>query len=102
MFTTSSMTTLYMPYQNNRPLAITVNGHNLLIVTADEDLLLTSEIMDVEYALPIEGVLEEEGKLDERLVEIAENENAGIVVAPTAIPIEDVIKNLELELPWLQ
>jgi hypothetical protein len=95
------MTTLYMPYQNNRPLAINVNGHNLLIVTADEDTLLMSEVMDVDYALPIEGVIEEEGRLDQRLVEIAESENAGIVVAPVAIPLEDIIRNLELELPWL-
>jgi hypothetical protein len=95
------MTTLYMPYQNNRPVAVNINGHNLLILSADEDMLLTSDVMDVEYALPIEGVVEEEGKLDERLVEIAESENAGIVVAPAAIPLEVVIKNLEIELPWL-
>ena len=95
------MTTLYMPYMDDKPASIKVNGHDLLILSEDEELLLASEVMDVEYALPIESGSSEE-ELDDLLVEIAEEQNLGIVVAPEEVPLEDVVKNLETELPWLQ
>lgn len=97
------MTTLYIPYFNDRPVSIQVNGHNLLILTSDEESLLASDVFDVEYALPMEDdSYKSEEELEEALGSLAEQENVGIVIAPPEVALEDIVENLKVQLPWLQ
>ena len=90
-----------MPYQNDVPVAVEVNGHQLVILTTDEEALLSSDAIVADYALPVTEPAENEEELEEMLVRLAETQKAGIVVAPSEISLEAVIDNLKQELPWL-
>ena len=97
------MATLYIPYSNDKPVSIEVNGHTLLILCPDEDSLLVSEILDAEYALPVDQEeFVSDDDLEALLGTLAQQEGAGIVIAPPEISLEVLVENLKDQLPWIQ
>ena len=97
------MATLYIPYCNDKPVSIEVNGHTLLILCPDEDILLFNDVLDAEYALPLDDDhIANESDLEAKLGTLAHNEGAGVVIAPAEVPLEELVENLRDQLPWIQ
>lgn len=96
------MARLFVPYIGKNPAPIVINGHRLLIVSAQKSVL--------KEGLPLFGgnrvrtlpEVNSEQEKELQLSQLAERSNAGIVVAPQEMEVDELLKNLENELPWLQ
>ena len=83
------------------PVAVEINGHRVLIVcaesqevVADLPLPLNTEIRELEIA-------EDDAAQSQALADLAADINGGVVVTPPGISAQDLIANLEEELPWI-
>jgi hypothetical protein len=92
---------LFVPYKGKAPATVMINGHRLVILSADKD--------DLEENLTLVGGTrlrklrtgsspEEE---QARLHRLAEEVQGGIVIAPHELPVPQVLKSLEEQLPWI-
>lgn len=88
---------VFVPYVDDQPAAVEVNGHRLLILTSlpedmaeDLELLGGSEIREVQYS-----------DEDTMLVDLAANINGGVVLAPPGTSPRSMIDSLSAELPWI-
>lgn len=96
------MKNFYVPYSGPRPAVVDINGHKLVILAQDPDSLRNDLALvggDHLKRLDVGESPEEERVVLDRL---ARSIQGGVVVAPTEVEVEDVIKNLEAELPWIQ
>ena len=89
---------VFVPYVDESPAAIEINGHRLLIVRADVE----SDVTDFEFV----GATEiREYSLDdddtELLASLASQVDSGVVIAPPEMPLSAVIADLQSGLPWL-
>jgi predicted glycosyltransferase len=96
------MTSFFVPYQNKKPKAVSINGHRLIILARDreavEEHLLEFGADSVRKVRGGKNAEEEEFLLSK----LARTSNAGVVVAPHQVELKEVIRNLEATLPWLQ
>ncbi len=92
---------LYVPYTGKKPTSVTINGHRLVILSHEpgslQDSLGTIGADRIREFSPAN-----DREAEEQLNKIAKSGRAGIVIAPPELEMEEVIKNLETELPWLQ
>lgn len=95
------MQKVYVPYKDDVPAAVYINGHRVLIVCSESkdivaDLPLPSdtEIREMEIA-------EDDATQSQVLADLAAGINGGVVVTPPGISAKDLIANLEQELPWI-
>lgn len=96
------MNRLFAPYTGDQPAPIVVNGHRLLIVSANKRVLGDGLGMiggDRIKTLPKVHSTDEQERL---LGELAVKSSSGIVIAPTDVEMGDLIRSLENELPWVQ
>ena len=102
----SDMSHFFIPYVGKKPAATSINGYKLLIVSQDssvlEDRLSLLGADRVKKIRAGETKEEEEVVLSNVVGKIAQSVQAGIVVAPSELGVEDLIKNLEDQLPWIQ
>lgn len=96
------MTNFFVPYAGKKPAALCINGHRLLILAHDKMLLEDNLVRfggdRLRRIVGGESVEEQEQVLDR----LAHRANAGVVIAPADVSVDDLIKNLEDQLPWLQ
>lgn len=92
----------YVPYSGELPASLSINGHQLVIVSEDRDELLDG--LSQLGADRVEGIVSS-GE-DEEEVELAKNlaqcSGSGVVIAPAELTLDELIQNLEIELPWIQ
>lgn len=98
----SAMGTLYVPYHNEQPSVIVVNGHRLLLLSEDSEAFFESERLR-----PIQSVREFSGEdpvyeLEEQVLRHIPKYSAGLVVVPPELDIDEALESLEEELPWIQ
>jgi len=95
------MRNYFVPYAGNKPAVVSINGHNLIILAQDKTMLEGDlELVGADRVREIDvGDSPEE----ERLVldRIAKSAQGGIVIAPSELNVEDVLRNLQAELPWI-
>lgn len=96
------MTTFFVPYAGKKPATVLVNGHKLILLSLekcvfDDNLGLfgADRVMDITTG----DSREEQEKV---LNKIAKTVKGGVVVAPPDIHVQEVLRNLETQLPWLQ
>jgi hypothetical protein len=96
------MTTFYVPFKGNTPAALSINGHRLVILSKDKEAISTS--LDLMGANRVRRVRSGPSEVDqaEALQRIGKAANSGVVIAPPDAPVEDVLRSLEVDLPWLQ
>lgn len=96
------MATVFVPYTHNRPASIEIKGHRLLILAAEEDDLLI-DLDEVGGTEVRELQLRDENEAQSKeLSQLAEDIQGGIVITPPGIRASVMIKNLEVQLPWVQ
>lgn len=95
------MATYFAPYVGKKPAALSINGHKLLIVARDRECLEQGlELVggDSVKRLSAGSSAAERDEVFERL---AKRINGGVVIAPANAAVSEIIRNLEIELPWL-
>ena len=96
------MANYFVPYSGNKPAAVLINGHRLVILSRDQDLMRSSlDMFGADRLRKVDGGSTEQEETA-AFSKIAENASAGVVVAPREIEVTEIIKNLESQLPWLQ
>jgi hypothetical protein len=96
------MDNFFVPYTGKKPASVCINGHRLVILTHDKDML--EDDLDLIGADRVKKVRlgASEDEQEKFLGEIARAVDGGVVIAPSGVDLRDVLKNLESELPWLQ
>jgi len=93
------MTQFYAPYNGKKPKLVHINGHKLLIVSKEQD------VFDLEALEEIgaDGVkkMRARGSGEDALIELATKHKSGIVVASSDLDLDQILKGLHQELPWL-
>jgi hypothetical protein len=98
----ASMAILLIPYAGERPASININGHRIVILGQDNEVFsesLSAIGADSIKELEIGDSSEEQAQV---LNDIARESHAGLVIAPSDVLVEDLLKNLEVQLPWIQ
>lgn len=96
------MEKVYVPYLNDAPATISINGHRLVIVSKDSHILkkdLAAIGGDSVREIEIHNGLSDEALA---LADLAYTIKGGVVMAPKAMRLPAMIKSLEKQLPWLQ
>jgi hypothetical protein len=93
------MEKFFVPYKADKPVCVSVNGHDLIIVTADIESLMEAEFMEHDSLQEYECDLDE---VEELLADIGMEHQTGVVLAPADIEPKDFIESLSQELPWIQ
>jgi len=95
------MTSYFIPYMGERPASIVINGHRVIILACEREVLaegLSRIGADDIREICIGSTPEEQ---EELLGNLAQSVNGGVIVAPVATRVNEVIDELEAELPWL-
>ena len=94
------MRNFFVPYSEGLPATVTINGHTFIFLSHEREILEESLALvggDHLEEMSVYNSQEEDQVLDTLAREI----DGGIVIAPTDVAIEDLIANLEAELPWV-
>jgi hypothetical protein len=96
------MDNFFVPYTGKKPASVLINGHRLVILTHDKDVL--EDDLDLLGADRVKKVTVSSADVDQDkfLGKIARQVDGGVVIAPSGVDLRDVLKNLESELPWVQ
>jgi len=96
------MSNFYVPYAGSKPASLSINGHRLVIISADRNELEENlSLLGADHFQELDdwgSRAEQEASLET----IASSVGGGVVVAPEDLELREVIKNLETELPWIQ
>jgi hypothetical protein len=88
----------FVPYEQNRPVAIEVKGHRLLVVASSPDSLLKGENLFIGDEI---REIRAASNKDDVLASLAASINGGIVVAPPGMSMSLMLMSLEEQLPWV-
>jgi hypothetical protein len=95
------MANYWVPYAGDKPATLSINGHNLIILSQEEALF--DETLTLVGADHIERLGGDSTEEDETILNaLAEKTKCGVVVAPSDVAVPDIIDNLREQLPWLQ
>jgi hypothetical protein len=96
------MDNFFVPYTGKRLASVCINGHKLVILSHDKDLL--EDDLDLLGADRVKTVRLGASELEQEkfLGKIARQVDGGVVIAPSGVELREVLKNLESELPWVQ
>ena len=96
------MENYFVPYFGKRPASLCINGHRLVILAHDKEVLADDlELLGADRLKTVKHK-DRDGVQEEFLGKIARQVDGGVVIAPSGVELREVIKNLESELPWLQ
>lgn len=96
------MDNFFVPYTGKKPASVCINGHRLVILTHERDIL--EEDLDLLGADHIKKVKLSSSEVEQQrfLGRIARQVDGGVVIAPAGVELRDILRNLEDELPWVQ
>jgi hypothetical protein len=96
------MKKFYIPYNGTKPATVSINGHQLLIVSDDKTTLAGNlEDLNADHCEAIRGGSSERDH-ESILTNLARQNKAGLVVAHSEIPMPQLLESLKAELPWMQ
>ena len=96
------MTKFFVPFLGDKPAAVSINGHRLIILSRERTAL--EEELEIVGADTLRTLVTGNSREDESrfLNKLSRTSKAGVVIAPGDLELKDVIRNLEVQLPWLQ
>lgn len=94
--------TYFVPYMGDKPAAVHINGHRLLILA--KDIHPFEEGLHYLGADSVRGVRVGASQAEEAkaLTKLSRKAKAELVIAPSDLQLAEVIRNLESQLPWIQ
>lgn len=104
MIISSAMKSFYVPYKGKHPAFLDINGHRVVILAADEEAFEDNTVGQFVKADRIKAIASGESEDDRQraLLKIARSSNSGVIIAPDDMNINDLIKDLKEQLPWVQ
>lgn len=93
------MTQFFAPYTGKKPKIVQINGHKLLIVSKEEEVF-NHEALE-ELGADAVKKMRARGSDEDALIELAVKHKSGIVVASSDLDLNQILKGLHDELPWL-
>ena len=92
----------FVPYSGEKPASVLINGHRMVILSPDRETM--EEGLALIGADNVKAIKGGESEDEERsaLQQFAAKAHAGVVIAPSSVGVQDILRNLEAELPWLQ
>jgi hypothetical protein len=98
---TNYMSRVFVPYAGDQPASLVINGHRLVIVSTDpRELSANLELLGGDSLKELDD-WQLESEWEESLELLATAVGGGVVVAPEDSDLEEVIRSLESELPWI-
>jgi hypothetical protein len=96
------MDNFFVPYIGKKLASVFINGHRLVILTHDRDVLEEDlELLGADHIKKVR-LSSSESEQQKFLGKIARQVDGGVVIAPSGVELKDVLRNLEDELPWVQ
>lgn len=96
------MTVFFVPYTDNAPAPVSINGHRVLIVASDsEDIVQELSTIGADEIREIHVVKDDDEEISQALAELAADIGGGVVLTPPGITPRVMIDNLSRELPWI-
>jgi len=96
------MGTLYMPYSGEQPSSLYINGHKVLFLSTDQrSFEAYRELLALDMIRPL-YTPETVDDLEAVINALARKNGASVVITPPSVPMSEVVRSLEKELPWLQ
>ena len=95
------MQKLYIPYSGSGPTQIEVNGHRVVLVSPDHEVLARGlEVLGGDALHEFDA--DQFETPEEVVAELSDvTGNAHIVLAPAQLEITDLLESLRLNLPWV-
>ena len=90
----------FVPYQGGRPLALSVKGHQVLFVSYDEEPL-SDYLQQLGADRICELRADSESDQENMLGSLARTIGGEVVVAPFDVEYQEVLRELEAQLPWV-
>lgn len=95
------MAILYAPYIGDKPSAIQINGHRFLILAQEEESLQGNlMILGADDVRPV-SCGDSRSEQTRAITELAKEIECDVVVAPSHVDVQDVIRDLSAQLPWV-
>lgn len=96
------MKDIFVPYVGNKPAAMYINGHKLLILSTEREAFESQlEVLGADSVKRLKTT--QSPKEQEKIIsKLAKKIKGGVVISPNNMELHDLIKNLEHELPWVQ
>lgn len=95
------MTTLFVPYQGDRPASLIVNGHKVVVVCPEEEIAY-QWLEEVGADKVCEVQVESVGEQEQVFGHLVASVRGGVVVVPTGVDFDEIMSELEAQLPWVQ
>lgn len=92
------MSRYFVPYEGDRPAAVEVKGHRLLIVASSPDALVQDDYLIVGNEIREVSVPKDQ---EHMLANLAASVRGGVVVAPPGMTMTSMLLSLEAQLPWV-
>ena len=96
------MNKFYIPFQGKKPAAIEVNGHRLLLLSRERDLV--EDALDEVGADSVKEVKVGEDEFSEKefFSKLSSRNHAGVLVMSPELSFSDLQFSLHQNLPWVQ
>ncbi len=95
------MTRFFVPFLDDEPAAIEVNGHKLLIVTSESaDMIADLEVLGGAEIREI-ALADDDSEGSKLMADLAADINGGVVLTPPGVSPRTMIEDLSEELPWI-
>jgi hypothetical protein len=98
------MPKFFVPYCNDKPAAIEINGHRLVVLGCEKQELMHDLNLlggDQVKEIFLSENLDIEPTSQELLINLAESVQGGVVFAPPGVSVKAMLSSLKAELPWL-
>ena len=96
------MVDIFVPFCGKKPAPLWINGHRLLILSTDKRSMEESlDRIGGDNVKKLKGLFTQ-GDQERVITNLAKKSKAGVVLTPQDLNVEDLIRNLESELPWVQ
>lgn len=94
------MKTLFIPYNDDTPAVIPINGQDYIVISADEDAI--THDLELFGANDLRQVcLDNEEELEGVMRNLAAEIRGGAVLAPEGVALSDFLEGLEANIPWV-
>ena len=96
------MNRYYIPCQGKKPVALEINGHRLLLLSRDRQLV-EEHLDDVGAdSVKVVKVADTEVAEAELFSKLSKKNEAGVVIIPSEASYSELRSSLETQLPWIQ
>ncbi len=95
------MSSMFAPYSGRKPKTVVINGNRVLIISPDREAI---EERLVEFGgdkVKEISMGDTQHEAEFTLMSLALKAKAPVIITPSEIELDDVLKNLETQLPWV-